>query len=158
MCRAQDSPAPHVAALPARRLGAHQELGQLTPAAPKMSHTTGHCAQRYQPDERVGGCSKWWCLSSQCTVTRDGPRFPGSSLIPCFALLAVFALPRKMSQSHEFSHFYFSSALPCLSQGEWASCRVVLSCLLGFSYSTPQVLFTDPSNTFSNQNYATGAP
>lgn len=55
MCRAQDSPAPHVAALLARRLGAHQELGQLTPAAPKMSHTTGRCAQRYQPDGRVGG-------------------------------------------------------------------------------------------------------
>ena len=95
------------------------QVGQLAQLTKEIFHTIWCHVQQHKPEERrkKEGHSEWRRLSSQGTIMCDGAllswRWLNTSLpvrsgdwIPCFALLVTFALPIKLSLSHEFSHFY----------------------------------------------------
>ena len=102
-------------------------------------HTRCRHAQLTKLGEGKGreGCSEWWCLSSQGTVTCDGALLSwtwlntcllmgSSEWIPCFDLLAclAFGLPIKLSlfQPTSFLTFTLPVLSPCHCEGsEWAA-------------------------------------
>ena len=129
------------------------QLGQLTPTDHRdiPDHMVSCAACKAGGRRRKGGCSEWWRLSSQVAIRRDGALLSwrwlntcllmgSGKLIPCLALLActAFALPIKLSLSQPMNFLTFTLPIlsPILTQGEWASRHVGLSCRLGLNHDT----------------------
>lgn len=134
------------AALPARRLGVHRELGGDTASTGGPGWPKGYLISLCHPiivvskkswgkEGRSGGHSQCWHLSSQEIVLHDEPCFPGSGWTPaciwdvvneflallCMGLLLSLVNLSLVVSTQKFSHFYLSNSLPHPTRGEGAS-------------------------------------